>query len=141
MKYKYTDNDILEISAYYDTDDLNNNEHEFQMNDEIIDKMQTCPNIMLIWMDNSKLDNIPENVEQLILYECTLFNQPLNNLPKKLVSLTIGSSYFNHPLYNLPNSLQCLNIKCDRFNQPLDYLPYGLINFSLRSRLFEYNFV
>lgn len=71
---------------------------------------------------NQPLNNLPKRLDILSLSGS--FNQPLDNLPNGLENLTLYGS-FNQPLNNLPNGLKNL-ILGDTFNQPLDFLPESL---------------
>ncbi len=64
---------------------------------------------------------------------CFDFNQPVDNLPKKLTHLTFGY-YFNKEVNNLPKSLTHLTFG-KKFNQQADNLPNSLIHL-----IFYYNY-
>jgi hypothetical protein len=80
---------------------------------------------------SEELKDIPEETEIIIFSEnkakneCSIFNQPVDNLPKNLTHLTFGYE-FNQPVDNLPKTLTHLSFgSC--FNQSLNKLPENLI--------------
>lgn len=85
---------------------------------------------------NQPIDgDILEGVDEIMI-SFGFFNQPLDNLPKSLKSLTIYSHKFNHSLDNLPENLEYL-IMAGKYNKPLDFLPSNLKELHL---LGMYNF-
>ena len=73
---------------------------------------------------NQPLDNLPLTLQTLTFgYN---FDQPVDNLPLTLQNLTFGD-YFNQTVDNLPLTLQTLTFGIS-FNQLVDNLPYNLKN-------------
>ncbi len=71
---------------------------------------------------NQPVDNLPSDLKSLTFGNN--FNQPVDNLPSDLKSLTFGNN-FNQPVDNLPSSLESLTFG-NNFNQPVDNLPFSL---------------
>jgi len=69
------------------------------------------------------LDNLPSSLTSLTLYHCP-FNPSVDSLPASLRSLSLLS--FNQPIDSLPASLSGLRLGMD-FNQPIDHLPASQI--------------
>lgn len=82
-----------------------------------------------------KLDYLPENTKILIfeenlnIKEYSQFNSSVDNLPKSLQHLQLGTN-FNKPVENLPESLQYLMFG-EKFNRPVDNLPEVFATFNL----------
>lgn len=97
----------------------------FNLFDDFPDKLQ----ILKLWVRASDLhlDKLPPS---LLSFELMFDgNDPLDNLPKTLVSLTLSNcNSFNQPLCNLPSSLKELTIsRCSNFNQPIVFPHSGQI--------------
>ena len=114
-----------------------------------------------IWMpgyENSKLENLPDNIENvLIIGNCfnteidnlsnikkleiigDKFNKVLNNLPVGLRELKIMGNNFNQELNNLPEYLERLEITCCiNYNKKLDNLPLSLKKLEIGKEYLEY---
>lgn len=100
-----------------------------------IDNLKNKENIKIIRINvhfNNSLDNLPINLEELIIrnvyndskYKNNIFNKPLNNLPKTLKKLSISGN-FSQPLDLLPEGLIMLKIP-ENYNLKLDDLPISL---------------
>lgn len=80
-------------------------------------------------------DNLPQNLKKIefiksdffhIVYQYTLFNQKIDNLPNSLETLIL-SDEFNQQVPNLPHNL--INLKFGiKFNQDVSCLPFTITN-------------
>jgi Leucine-rich repeat (LRR) protein len=91
---------------------------------------KTLKNIEYSGYFNEPIDNLPEGLETLTFFCCEYidshFNQPVDNLPNSIVKIHFGN-YFNQPVDNLPESLINLFFeKHGQFNHTIDNLPSGL---------------
>jgi len=75
---------------------------------------------------NQPLNELPNTLETLTIMECHEFNQPLNHLPDNLQNLKlIGTAKFNQHLNKLPINLKYLLIEgSKRFDEEYDYEEY-----------------
>jgi hypothetical protein len=91
--------------------------------DEIIDYRlyPNLKNLSFVKQSNSFFGNIFLYLKSFFNND---FNQPVDNLPSDLKSLTFGNN-FNQPVDNLPSSLESLTFG-NNFNQPVDNLPFSL---------------
>lgn len=89
------------------------------------------------------INNLPNNIQNLILYGVdrinnlskniikvkfnnnSAFDEKINNLPHSIKTLELLGSVFNHPINNLPKSLLTLKFG-NNFNQSLIKLPLSL---------------
>lgn len=82
---------------------------------------------------NCKINNLPHSIKYLSILGYFM-DIIIKKLPLELLSFTIVSSN-NHPMDNLPNKLISLTINRDydncNFNQPLDLLPESLLYLNL----------
>jgi hypothetical protein len=113
---------------------------DLQLTDDIITEIENkrYDDIILRWYGNFPLDNLPECVVKLELYESD-FNLQLDNLPLGLKELILHCFTFNQPIDNLPVGLELLKIGCSVFNQPIDNLPINLKVLHIYSDWYEYN--
>lgn len=72
---------------------------------------------------NEPVDNLPSKLIYLKFGD--YFNRPVNNLPSGLIYLKFGQ-FFNHPVDHLPSGIKKLSFG-EFFDQPVDNLPPGLI--------------
>eukprot|EP01112_Ceratiomyxa_fruticulosa_P020507 TRINITY_DN699_c0_g1_i3.p1 TRINITY_DN699_c0_g1~~TRINITY_DN699_c0_g1_i3.p1 ORF type:complete len:462 (-),score=70.84 TRINITY_DN699_c0_g1_i3:216-1601(-) len=82
---------------------------------------------------NESVDSLPEQITHIDFImdedDSIIFNQPINNLPSNLVSLSLGDE-FNQPIDNLPSSLAHLTIG-HSFNHPVNCLPKNLVSLDI----------
>lgn len=80
-------------------------------------------NSNIIWSDS---------IEKIIFSVYSIFNQKINNYPKKLKYLEFGTK-FNQEVNNLPSSIKYLKFGCE-FNNLINNLPNGLEYLFLSSK-------
>lgn len=119
-------------------------------NIEILEIMiSTDPNTKYSFMNHHmiKLDNLPENLQQLKI--SSLFEIDLSNIPLSLILLDISQVYVKTNLENLPNNLQILylpsnsHLDCDENykSKCIEYSIYELDDLAnLPNSLIEINF-
>lgn len=74
---------------------------------------------------NSRIDNLPNYIYNLIIEFCYNFNQQINNLPNNLLQLKLLSCYeFNKKVNLLPNIITNLVIDSNKFNNSLDRIKF-----------------
>lgn len=134
--YSFLKNRITDLTISIFTPDLNrlSNLHSLEIDYECdspfnIKYLPASLKILKIYSTkfNENIDDLPNNLEKLIIFPWCKFNKPLNNLPTKLKILCIPEK-FNNQLNNLPNNLEYLEIATQNknFNYLLDKLPKSL---------------
>ena len=77
----------------------------------------------------SRIDNLPLTLKYLYIDSSSITE--LNMIPPTLEILIFNNSDFNEPIDNLPPSLKILIISTQKFNQSINNLPAGLEYFGL----------